>query len=104
VYAPGWPSTEHTILVGREKNVWLAGAGAGDCYVDPQTMGKSISGSGLRGPTMAPEQNNQQKQDKFFVAHTTLDRESAGSINFSVDPKQEVPFCFRHQEQCGLDC
>jgi len=53
---------------------------------------------------MTPEQYNQQKQDKFFVAHTTLDRESVGSINFSADHKQEVPFSFRHQEQCGLDC
>ncbi len=25
-YAPGWPGSEHTILVDKEGNVWLAGA------------------------------------------------------------------------------
>ena len=41
---------------------------------------------------MAPGQNDQQKQDKFFVAYTTLDRGSVGSINLSADPKQNYLF------------
>jgi hypothetical protein len=62
-YAPGWPTTEHTIFVDRKKNVWLGGAGAGDTLLKFTNDGKFISEFGHRGPAAPPEQNSQQKQD-----------------------------------------
>jgi hypothetical protein len=62
-YAPGWPSSEHTIFVDSEKNVWIGGAGAGDTLLKFTTDGKFISDFGHRGPTVPPAQMNEQKQD-----------------------------------------
>ena len=60
-YAPGWPSSEHTIFVDKERNVWLGGAGAGDTLLKFTADGKFISEFGHRGPKLAP--GEQQKQD-----------------------------------------
>jgi hypothetical protein len=62
-YAPGWPSSEHTIFVDTEKNVWIGGAGAGDTLLKFTTDGKFISDFGHRGPTVPAAQMNEQKQD-----------------------------------------
>ena len=62
-YAPGWPSSEHTILVDKENNVWVGGAGAGDTLLKFTNDGKFISEFGHRGPTLPSGQNNQQTQD-----------------------------------------
>jgi hypothetical protein len=62
-YAPGWPSSEHTIFVDSKKNVWIGGAGAGDTLLKFTNDGKFISEFGHRGPTVPQGQNNQQKQD-----------------------------------------
>ena len=62
-YAPGWPSSEHTIFVDKENNVWVGGAGAGDTLLKFTNDGKFISEFGHRGPTLPPGQNSQQKQD-----------------------------------------
>lgn len=80
-YAPGWPSSEHTIFVDRERNVWLAGAGAGDTLLKFTADGKFISEFGHRGPKLAPgetaqqqKQNNQQTDLLLRgVAGATLD-------------------------------
>ena len=62
-HAPGWPSSEHTIFVDKQKNVWLGGAGAGDTLLKFTSDGKFISDFGHRGPA-APaggtKQDNQQ--------------------------------------------
>jgi hypothetical protein len=60
-YAPGWPGSEHTILVDKEGNVWLGGARSGDSLLKFTADGKFISDFGHRGP--AVEQQEQQKQD-----------------------------------------
>jgi hypothetical protein len=62
-YAPGWPSSEHTIFVDSERNVWIAGAGAGDTLLKFTANGKFILDFGHRGPTVPPVQMNEQKQD-----------------------------------------
>lgn len=62
-YAPGWPSSEHTIFVDKENNVWVGGAGAGDTLLIFTNDGKFISEFGHRGPSLPPGQNSQQKQD-----------------------------------------
>ena len=63
-YAPGWPSSEHTIFVDKERNVWLGGAGAGDTLLKFSSDGKFISEFGHRGPKLAQGQTaQQQKQD-----------------------------------------
>jgi hypothetical protein len=62
-YAPGWPSSEHTIFVDSQRNVWIGGAGAGDTLLKFTSDGKFLSEFGHRGPTVPQGQNNQQKQD-----------------------------------------
>jgi Lactonase, 7-bladed beta-propeller len=63
-YAPGWPSSEHTIFVDKERNVWIAGAGAGDTLLKFTAEGKFISEFGHRGPKLATGETNQkQKQN-----------------------------------------
>jgi DNA-binding beta-propeller fold protein YncE len=62
-HAPGWPSSEHTIFVDKQKNVWLGGSGAGDTLLKFTPDGTFISDFGHRGPP-APaggaKQDNQQ--------------------------------------------
>lgn len=62
-YAPGWPSSEHTIFVDKENHVWVGGAGAGDTLLKFTADGKFLSEFGHRGPTVAPGESAQQKQD-----------------------------------------
>jgi sugar lactone lactonase YvrE len=61
--APGWPSTEHTIFVDRQRNVWLGGAGAGDTLLRFTPDGKYLGEFGHRGPAGSDagrKQDNQQ--------------------------------------------
>ena len=60
-YAPGWPASEHTILVDKEGNVWLAGARSGDTLLKFTADGKFLADFGHRGP--AVEEQDTQKQD-----------------------------------------
>src|ERR1700730_9857788 len=63
-YAPGWPNSEHTIFVDKARNVWIAGASAGDTLLKFTSDGKFISDFGHRGPKLAEGQTaQQQKQD-----------------------------------------
>ena len=65
-YAPGWASSEHTIFVDKELNVWIGGAGAGDSLLKFTADGKFISDFGHRGPTVArgekQKENNQETE------------------------------------------
>jgi hypothetical protein len=65
-YAPGWPVSEHTILVDKKGNVWLGGAKSGDTLLKFTADGKFISDFGHRGP--AVERDNEQKQDNQQTA------------------------------------
>ena len=60
---PGWPSSEHTIFLDRQKNVWLGGAGAGDTLLRFTQDGKYLGEFGHRGPAgpdAGRKQDNQQ--------------------------------------------
>jgi hypothetical protein len=57
---PGWPSSEHTIFLDKEGNVWIGGAGAGDTLLKFTSDGKLISDWGHRGPVASPGQKQAQ--------------------------------------------
>jgi hypothetical protein len=84
-YAPGWPSSEHTIFVDRQKNVWLGGAGAGDTLLKFTNEGKFISEFGHRGPVVAPDQTGRQKQDN---QQTTLLLRGVAAAYLDEDAKE----------------
>jgi hypothetical protein len=56
----GWPSSEHTIFLDKEGNVWIGGAGAGDSLLKFTNDGKFISDWGHRGPSVPPGQKQMQ--------------------------------------------
>ena len=79
-HAPGWPSSEHTIFVDKQKNVWLGGAGAGDTLLKFTADGKFLSDFGHRGPTAPGGANKQDNQQTSLllrgVAAAKLDEDA----------------------------
>ena len=62
---PGWPRSEHTILVDREGFVWIGGATPGDTLLRFTADGELVGEFGKRGPVVdaaTQTQNNQQTQ------------------------------------------
>ena len=60
---PGWPRSEHTILVDRDDRVWIGGATPGDTLLKFTKDGTLIGEFGKRGPVVeaaSQRQNNQQ--------------------------------------------
>lgn len=83
---PGWPGSEHTILVDRQRNVWIGGSNTGDTLLKFTADGKFISDFGHRPPPemIAQGRNlkeNNQQTDVFMrgVAAATFD-DAAGEI------------------------
>jgi DNA-binding beta-propeller fold protein YncE len=80
---PGWPKSEHTIFVDRQKNVYIAGAQAGDTILKFTVDGKFISEFGHRGPAIPANQQKQNNQQTDLllrgVAAATID-EAANEI------------------------
>jgi DNA-binding beta-propeller fold protein YncE len=79
-HAPGWPSSEHTIFVDKQKNVWLGGAGAGDTLLKFTANGKFLSDFGHRGPAAPAGGNKQDNQQTSLllrgVAAAKLDEDA----------------------------
>ena len=62
---PGWPRSEHTILVDREGFVWIGGATPGDTLLKFTKDGMLAGEFGKRGPMVEAReqsQNNQQTE------------------------------------------
>jgi hypothetical protein len=62
---PGWPRSEHTILVDREGFVWIGGATPGDTLLKFTKDGVLAGAFGKRGPAVEAReqtQNNQQTE------------------------------------------
>jgi hypothetical protein len=62
---PGWPRSEHTILVDREGYVWIGGATPGDTLLKFTKDGQLVGDFGKRGPAVeaaSQAQNNQQTE------------------------------------------
>jgi hypothetical protein len=60
---PGWPRSEHTILVDRDGFVWIGGAMPGDTLLKFTKDGKLAGDFGRRGPAVdaaGQKQDNQQ--------------------------------------------
>jgi hypothetical protein len=79
-HAPGWPSSEHTIFVDKQTNVWLGGAGAGDTLLKFTSDGKFLSDFGHRGPAAPAGGNKQDNQQTSLllrgVAAAKLDEDA----------------------------
>jgi hypothetical protein len=80
---PGWPGSEHTILVDRAGQVWIGGATPGDTLLKFTSDGKLLGDFGHRGPAVNARdqrQDNQQTEALLRgVAAAELD-EDAGEI------------------------
>jgi hypothetical protein len=62
---PGWPRSEHTILVDRDGLVWIGGAMPGDTLLKFTKDGMLVGEFGKRGPTVdaaGQQQDNQQTE------------------------------------------
>lgn len=59
---PGWPRSEHTILVDREGYVWIGGAMPGDTLLKFTKDGELIADFGHRGPAVGFGEQNQDNQ------------------------------------------
>lgn len=62
---PGWPRSEHTILVDRAGYVWVGGAMPGDTLLKFTKDGELVGDFGKRGPAVGAAdqtQNNQQTE------------------------------------------
>jgi hypothetical protein len=60
---PGWPGSEHTILVDAQGFVWIGGATPGDTLLKFTKDGELVGDFGKRGPAVdaaGQRQNNQQ--------------------------------------------
>lgn len=77
---PGWPKSEHTIFVDRERNVWIAGAQPGDSLLKFTMDGKFVGDFGHRGPVVDPAKMKQDNQETSVlmrgVAAATLDEDA----------------------------
>jgi hypothetical protein len=62
---PGWPRSEHTILVDRDDHVWIGGATPGDTLLKFTKDGELVGDFGHRGPVVGFDgqaQDNQQTE------------------------------------------
>lgn len=62
---PGWPRSEHTILVDRDGLVWIGGAMPGDTLLKFTKDGTPVGEFGKRGPAVdaaGQQQDNQQTE------------------------------------------
>jgi hypothetical protein len=62
---PGWPRSEHTILVDRDGFVWIGGATPGDTLLKFTKDGELVGEFGHRGPVVdaaGQKQDNQQTE------------------------------------------
>jgi DNA-binding beta-propeller fold protein YncE len=80
---PGWPGSEHTILVDRSGHVWIGGATPGDTLLKFTKDGELVDDFGHRGPAVNPRDQKQDNQQTDLllrgVAAAELD-EDAGEI------------------------
>ena len=80
---PGWPGSEHTIIVDRSGHVWIGGATPGDTLLKFTKDGTLVGDFGHRGPVVPPREQSQDNQQTDLllrgVAAAELD-EDAGEI------------------------
>jgi hypothetical protein len=80
---PGWPGSEHTILVDRAGHVWIGGATPGDTLLKFTKDGELVGDFGHRGPAVNARDQKQDNQQTDLllrgVAAAELD-EDAGEI------------------------
>ena len=76
---PGWPRSEHTILVDRDGFVWIGGATPGDTLLKFTKDGELVGDFGKRGPAIeaAGQQQNNQQTDVLMrgVAAAEIDED-----------------------------
>jgi hypothetical protein len=77
---PGWPRSEHTIVVDRSGHVWIGGATPGDTLLKFTKDGELVGEFGKRGPAVeaAGQKQDNQQTDRLLrgVAAAEIDEDA----------------------------